>query len=93
MMNSSYAVESKGTAFDFNPQLTAELAGDVFSVTFAKVIETFISVEFLLNTIEEEEEWGHSLKAQDTAWLNFTSYKPSTVCVQRQWCHMKQYLH
>lgn len=37
------------------PLLTAELPGNVFSVTFAKVIETFISAEFLLNTIEEEE--------------------------------------
>lgn len=48
--------ESKGCAFDFNPELTAQLAGNVFSVTFAKVIETFISAEFLLNTIEEKEE-------------------------------------
>lgn len=56
VINSSYAVESKGYAFDFNPLLTAELTGDVFSVTFAKVIETFISAEFFLNTIEEEEE-------------------------------------
>lgn len=55
-INNSYAVESKGCAFDFNPLLTAKLTGDVFSVTFAKVIETFISAEFFLNTIEEEEE-------------------------------------
>lgn len=59
---SSYAVESNGCAFDFNPSLTAKLAGDVFSVNCAKVIETFNSAEYLLNAREEEQEWRHFLK-------------------------------
>lgn len=42
--------------FTSKAELTAELTGNVRSVTFAKVIETFISAEFLLNTIGEEEE-------------------------------------
>lgn len=45
--------------------LTAELAWDVFSATFAKVIEAFISAGFLLNTIQEEE-WRHFTRAHST---------------------------
>lgn len=46
--------------------LTAELAWDVFSATFAKVIEAFISAGFLLNTIQEEE-WRHFTRAHSTS--------------------------
>lgn len=44
-------VQCKGSAADFYLSLTIRLAVDVFSMTFAKVIETFVSAEFFLNTI------------------------------------------
>ena len=66
--------ELKAAYLTSTPSWQPNLPGSVFSVTFAKVIETFISAEFLLNTIEEEEEWGRFFfKAQASGWAEFSA--------------------